>query len=133
MNANTVEIKVVGEKEVWINENRVFLDGNIIYDIGVGGSDGHLASAIRDAIFRFRSMITGHAGLLVDLNRATKPSVDARKIYLEITNDERLNKIALIGLHPVARVLASSLTMVTLKNNVRFFKTKEEAVLWLQD
>ena len=46
--------------------------------------------------------------------------------------DEKLVKIAIFGLNPVARVIASFIMGVAKKKDQRFFKTKEEALAWLK-
>jgi len=46
---------------------------------------------------------------------------------------ERTGKVALFGLNPVARVIASFVMGVTRKKDMRFFKTREEALAWLRE
>jgi len=65
------------------------------------------------------------------LNNCGKNEPGARLIWSQISDEENTNKVALFGMHPVARVLASFVMGITNRNNQRFFKTKEEAVNWL--
>ena len=51
----------------------------------------------------------------------------------EAFEDEKIGKVALFGLHPVARVIASFVMGVTKKEDMRFFRTKEEALAWIKD
>jgi len=46
---------------------------------------------------------------------------------------KKVNKAALIGLHPVARVLASFFIGFAKNRRTRFFKSKEEALLWFKE
>ena len=46
---------------------------------------------------------------------------------------EKIGKIAMFGMHPVARVVASFVMGVTNKEDMRFFKSKEDALLWLKE
>jgi hypothetical protein len=54
-------------------------------------------------------------------------------VWKEIIENERTDRIAIFGLHPVARVIASFIMGVTKKKEMRFFKTKEEALRWLKE
>jgi hypothetical protein len=68
---------------------------------------------------------------LIDLNKCGKNSPEARQIWNQLSDDEKTNKVAIFGIHPVARVLAN-FSMGTSKNkNQHFFKTQEEAMTWL--
>ena len=71
--------------------------------------------------------------VLVDLNKAGKPTSEARKIGKERLEEEGVGKVALFGLHPVARVLASFVMGVSKKEDMKFFKTKEEAIAWFKE
>jgi len=71
--------------------------------------------------------------MLLDINKAGQVSSGARKIGKETFEDEKVGKVAFVGLHPVARVIASFVMGVTRKKDMRFFKTKEEALAWLKE
>ena len=47
--------------------------------------------------------------------------------------NEKIGKVALFGLHPVARVIAAFIMGITRKKDMRFFKSKEEALAWLKE
>lgn len=123
----------VNDRQIWIKENHLYLDdNNIIYDIAKGDTDEDLASGIKEGILTLARKCHGTANLFVDLSYAGKPTPAARKIYLSITENEKIGKIALVGLNPVARVLASSLTSISGKRDLRFFKNKADAITWLK-
>ena len=61
-----------------------------------------------------------------------KNSPEARKIWRNFSEDEDTHKVAMFGIHPVAMVIASFVTNITKKNEMRFFKTKEEALEWIK-
>ena len=129
-----VEIKQVNEKEIWVGENRLYLDeDNILCETLVGEQDEKIVFAVHEASRKFRNTVEGKVNLLVDLNKAGKPSPGARKIGQEMLEDERIGKTALFGLHPVARVLVAFVLGITSKKDARFFKTKEEALAWLKE
>ncbi len=121
------------DKEIWIKENHLYLgDHSIIYDIAKGDTDEAIASGIKEGVLSLASLCRGTANLFVDLSNAGKPTPAARKIYLSITENVKIGKIALVGLNPVARVLASSLTTISGKRDLRFFKNKDDAITWLK-
>lgn len=64
---------------------------------------------------------------------AGKEASEARKIFKEISENNKVEKISMIGLHPVARVLASFIMGISRNKNMRIFKTKEEALAWLKE
>jgi hypothetical protein len=118
----------------WIGENRVYLrDDDIIQFTIVGDQDEKTVICLKEASNKLKSMVGGRPNVLVDLNRVGKPTQGARRIGKERLDDDRVGKVALFGLHPVARVIASFVISVTRKKDMRFFKTKEEALLWLRD
>ncbi|MGD2089130.1 MAG: STAS/SEC14 domain-containing protein [Candidatus Aminicenantes bacterium] len=120
--------------EIRIGESRYYLgEDNIVYVTEVGEIDDQKAMAIKDAFLKFLAASKGKLNILVDLNKAKKPSVRARKIFSEITENKSVDKVAHFGVHPVARVMASFIMGVSKKKELRFFKTKEEALAWLKE
>ena len=140
---NTAEkeegVKVVwkGDREACVGEDGLHLDlgeDNILYITSAGEIDGKEASVIREVILKFINIVEGGINLLIDLNKAGKQTPETRNIWKEFSEaEERIRKIALFGLHPVARILASFVIGVTKKKDMRFFKTKEEALAWLEE
>ena len=121
------------DREIWVGENHSYLgEDNIVYTTIVGEVDENMAIAIREAHLKFMNMVEGKMNSLVDLNKAGKQPPEARKIGNEMFEHERIGKIALFGLDPVARVIASFVMGVSRKKDMRFFKKKEEALAWLK-
>jgi hypothetical protein len=121
------------DSEIRIGESRYYLgENNIVHAIEVGVMDDQKAMAIKEAYLKVLDIVKGQVNILVDLNKAKKPSAKARKILNEINEDERVDRVAHFGMHPVARVMASFLIGLSKKKEIRFFKTKEEALKWLK-
>ena len=122
------------DREIWIGEHRLYLgEDNIFYITVVGGVDGKTAAEVTEIDNKFKSMVEGKVNVLAELNKAGKQSVEARKIWKKMTEDDRTGRVAMYGMHPVARVLASFVMGVSRKKDMRFFKTKEEALAWLKE
>ncbi len=121
------------EKEIWVGENRLYLDVDLLYVNLVGEMDDKTIVAMKEAYFKLNSMVDGKLDALIDLNKAGKQSVGARKTWRELSENENSGKLAITGISPVARVIASFVMGVTNKEDMRFFKTKEEALLWLKE
>lgn len=120
-------------REIRIGESRYYLgEDNIIHAVEVGVMDDKKAMAIKEAYLNVLDIAKGKIYILVDLNKAKKPSAKARKILNEINENERVDKVAHFGMHPVARVMASFLMGFSKKKEIRFFKTKEQALKWLK-
>ena len=46
---------------------------------------------------------------------------------------EGIGKVALVGMNPVVRVIASFIIGTTKKEGFRFFKSNDEALAWLKE
>jgi len=55
--------------------------------------------------------------------------VRARKSF----EAEGVGKVAMIGMHPVARMIMSFVMGITQKKDICVFKTKEDALKWLKE
>jgi len=122
------------EREIWVGGNRIYLGvDNIIYTTIVGEVDEETEIGINEASYKLMEMVEGKTHTLIDLNRAGKTSTGARKRQKEISEYEKVGKVALFGLHPVARVIASFTMGLSKNKDMRFFKTGEEALVWLKE
>jgi len=134
MEEKPIEIKQVSEREIWVGESRFYLgEGNIIYETLVGKQDEKTVLASYEASDRLANTVEGKVNVLVDLNKAGQASSGARKKGQEMLEDKIFAKVALFGLHPVARVVASFFMGVTRKKDIRFFKTRGAALAWLKE
>ena len=121
------------EREIWIGENRLYLgEDDILYETIVEDIDDEIAIATKEATLKLMNNVEGTLNVLIDINKAGKPSKKARDIFRDFTEHEKWGRIAIFGLHPVAKMLASFGMGVSQKKDMRFFKTKEEALAWLK-
>jgi len=121
-------------REIWVGENRLYLgEDNILYITNIGEIDEKTAIAMGEAVLKLVNMVEGKVCTLTDLNKAGKTSPEARKVFKELAEHEKQGKNAFFGIHPVAGVLASFFMGITKKKDMRFFKTKEEALVWLKE
>ena len=123
------------DREIIIDAGRLYLgEDNILYITPCeGDTDKKRAIEASEVSLRLLNMVEGKVNTLVDVNKVGKQSSGARKIWNEWAENEKVGKIALIGLHPVARVIASFIMGTARKKDMRFFKTKEEALAWLKE
>ena len=122
------------DREIWIGENSLYLDeDNIIRITIVGELDEETQIGINEAGYKLMNTAEGKVNALVDLNKAGKVSPEARKRQKEISEYEKTVKVALFGLHPVARVIASFFMGISRNKDMRFFKTEKEALAWLRE
>ena len=121
------------DREILVGESRFYLgEDNIIYETIVGDFDEQKALEARAAVCKLADKANERTKILIDLDEAGNQSSEARKIVQELFDTEVCGKIALFGLHPVARVIASFVIGASKKKDMRFFKTKEEALAWLK-
>ena len=111
------------DREIWVGESKLYLgEDNILYMTLIGEMNEKTAIDLLDAIQRLENMVDGKVNFLTDLNKAGKQSSVARKIFKERSEkSEKAGKIAVYGLHPVARVIASFFINSTKKENLFFF------------
>ena len=122
------------DREIWVGKNRLYLgEDNIVYVTNVGAVDEKMAITIKEAVLKLMNMVEGKVHTLTDLNRAGKTLPAARKVFQELADHEKQGKNAFFGMHPVARVLAYFFMGMSKKKDMRFFKTKEEALAWLKE
>ena len=123
------------DREVRVRRNRIYLgEEGIIYMTAVGEQDEKIAIDFRDAFIKIANVVEGKIDLLIDANKAGQPSSKARKIIQEgVLKYEKTGKVAVFGASPPVRVIASFVMGVTRKKDMRFFKTKEEALAWLKE
>lgn len=129
-------LKLIDEKdrETWVGQNRFYLDEKNILNVNlVGKIDMETVTQLNLIYVKYFNLVRGKLNCLVDLNDAGIQRSGTRKKGKEILNDERIGNVAFLGFHPVARVLASFIIGTTSKKNLRFFKTKEEALAWLKE
>jgi hypothetical protein len=122
----------ISETEFTIGENRIsLLDNSTIYIEAIGEQTDEHAREISKLYKKIYSDVQGKLKQLVNLNHSGKSSPKARQVYEEMNNHERTYKVAVFGIHPVARVLAAFVTGLTRKKNIEFFSNKEDALEWL--
>ena len=122
------------EREILIGKSRYyFSEDNILHATIVGEVDDSAAAGYRDAAMKFINMSAGTINVLGDITKAGKLSPEARKVFRELTEHETTGKVAIFGLHPVARVIASFFMGTTKKKDIRFFSSREEAIAWLKE
>lgn len=127
-----IEILQVGDNEYYIGKNKiVFIDQKIIHIITDGEITTEMALKHLELDQKLLNMTKGQVSYLINLNKAGKNSPEASKIFKEICYHPKVNKVAVYGLNPVARVIAAFVIGIDPKNKQQFFKTEEQAINWL--
>ena len=125
MEEKEAEVRQVSEREIWVGESRFCLgEDDILYETIVGKQDEKTVIAALEYHNKFKNMVEGKMKMLLDINKAGQVSSGARKIGKETFEDEKVGKVTFVGLHPVARVIASFVMGVTRKRDLRFFQDK---------
>lgn len=130
--SKNIVINKTNENEITINESKIGLvNDNIIYIIAVGFVDEELAKVGERIVCEFLEKTNKNTNILVNLTNAGQPSSKAIRIYLRVSEMAAIKKIAMFGISAVAKVLGSFMIRLSKKKNFQFFKTKEEALAWL--
>jgi hypothetical protein len=123
----------ISEKEFRVGQNQIYIiDDSIIYIEAVGEQTDEMAAVIRQNYKQVFSRITGKVKQLINLNSSGKSSPASRRLFREMNNTVEVDKVAIYGLHPVARVLASFVMDSNNQKHIRFFRDKEKALEWLR-
>lgn len=122
-------------REICVGKSRLYLGkDNILYIYPYEGvMDEKKAIGASRASLKLMNMIDGRVNALIDLNKAGKQSPEARKIWQKWNDNGKTGKVAYIGMHPVARILAAFVIGVSRNKDNRFFQTKEKALTWLKE
>ena len=96
MEEKPVEIKQVGEREMWVGKNRLYLgEDNINYITPFSGyMDEKWAIEASQASLRLMNMVQSKVNCFIDLNKAGQQSSGARKIWKEWSENEKTGKVA---------------------------------------
>lgn len=130
-----VELTRISDNEFQVCSNKIFLlDNNIIYIEVNGEQTDEIARTVKNSYeMVIKLMNSDSVKHLVNLNNSGKGTPEARRTWKQLTEHELTEKVALFGIHPVAKVLASFVMGVTNKKNIRFFNNKQDALLWLNE
>ena len=122
------------DREIWIGESRFYLgEDNVVYETIVGKVDAGIANEMAEASIKLRAMGEEQMNVLVDISQAEKSTPEAREIGRKRLEDKGIGKVAFIGLNPVASVIASFIMGVTKKEDMRFFKNRDDALKWFNE
>ncbi len=127
------EIVKISENEYFFGTDKVTHIGNSILVVETQGDQTpELVDLIKNNYHEFFNLFGGKVKLLVDLDHIGKNPPVARRLWTEVARDPLTTKLAVYGMHPVARVLASFIMGTTHISKYRFFESKEEALNWLK-
>jgi hypothetical protein len=119
------------KSEIQIQHTTIRFSNNILILVGRGGYDKQLATLVRDAILDVLDSSSVKINILADFNEAGKSSSEARDIWRGLAAHKNIGKIACIGGHPLARILAVFILKLTQNGRFRFYSKTEEAMNWL--
>jgi hypothetical protein len=121
------------DKEAWVGESSFCMRPDGIFHVTtIGDVDDKIAEISKEAILNLEAKVGKARGVMVDLNKAGKQSPQARKIWKSMHNPGENIKVALYGMNPVSRVIASFFLQMMVDKKIKFFKTEDEALSWLK-
>ena len=120
--------------EFWVGPTQVrFSEGNLLNIKAVGPQTYDMAVAHLKIFEQIYHEVNEPLNFVIDLNDAGKNSTEARKIWKNVSEHEYTGKIALVGIHPVARVIAGFVMSISLSSKLQFFSTREKALKWIYE
>ncbi|MCW3788680.1 DUF7793 family protein [Plebeiibacterium sediminum] len=137
MTSNKICIERIGEGEYAIGESRVKItDGAyIVYHvIAIGEQTAEVSAAHGELIKETLSKSNKKVQFLIDLNHCGKNSPQARDCWRTYSLLETTTKVAIFGMHPVSRMIASFVMgKISKIEHYRFFSTEDEARDWFNE
>ena len=128
----SVEIREISEKEIWVEKCKVELgDDGIFYQSLAGDIDEEIVAALQKAFLKLINLVNGDIIAFVDLSESGMQYSKARKKAIAGFEQMKIKKIALYGVHPVAKVIANFFMSAANNDKVRMFNSKEKALEWL--
>ena len=118
-------------EKIQVEQHIFYVEDNILHIISNGDTDEKTAIRIKKVILKFFGA-RSKTNIFVDMNNFGKITPEARRIAKEVMNDEKTGYIAFVGNHPVARVIAEFLMLISGNKKSRFFSNPEEALQWLK-
>ena len=112
---------------LWYDEN------NNIYIIAQGNLDTHGAEELYSVYLEVLSLTEGVLNVLVDINKGGMVNGHARNLCKKMSSNQRIGKVALFGMNPVAMAIASFFVGRTKRDNYRFFANEKDAFYWLKE
>ena len=137
MTSKNICIERIGEGEYAIGESRIKItDGKYIvyHATAIGEQTAEVAAAhgvlINETLFKSDKQVQ----FLIDLNHCGKNSPQARVCWRNYSMLEKTHKVAIFGMHPVARMVASFVMGTISKiERYKFFNTETEARDWFNE
>ena len=117
----------LGESKIYLNEDNI-----LCVDV-VGELTDEQAIPLKEGMLKLMNHVPGKVHVLADLDKAGKPAARVREIGRKVAEDKKTGKVATFGIHPVARMIAFFWMSMFGKQDMQFFKTKEEALAWLKE
>ncbi|MFC2048697.1 STAS/SEC14 domain-containing protein [Elusimicrobiota bacterium] len=122
------------DREIWVGKSSLYIrEDNILFITIIGDTDKEKAVALWNAAETLFDFVKGKVNVLVDLSNAGKQSAEARKVGKKSFENEKNEKVALLRVNPVARIIASFVMGVTRKEDIRLFTTEKDALDWLKN
>jgi len=127
-----IEWQKISGNEFRVGENRISIlkDSVLLIEVIGEQTDEH-AKVILENYKEIFNNIPGKVKQLVNLNKSGKSSHTSRMLFKELNENELTDKVAVYGVHPVARILAAFVIDITNKKNIRFFSNETDALSWL--
>ncbi len=133
---NMDSISVLDDNNFLIrNDNEVFIDNknNVYCVIARGKQTIETANAHKYLAEKIFNNSTQKLSFLINVNECGKNCPEARKTWKYLTEHHKTKKVAVFGVHPVAKVIAYFVigTLIN-REKIHFFNNQEDALEWLK-
>ena len=121
------------DREIKVGKNTLYLgEDNILHQILVGRLDKDLTTIMHQASVKLRNIVDGKVDMLINIDKVKAVSPEATEMGLTSVIDEKVGKVAIVGMNPLVPALLSPFMGAVRKRNVAFFKIEEAAMQWLK-
>ncbi len=120
------------DAEFRVGGDTVIIRGDsVIHVIATGVQTIEMALELKEICVQQSSAMESKCNYLIDLNKCGKNEPGTREVWKEISTLEKTGKVATFGMNPVAQVIANFVIGTHKRSNMRFFRSKKDALNWL--
>jgi hypothetical protein len=122
------------DREIFVGKNRFYLGKNdIIYITLKEDVNKEAILKMRGAFFKLLMIANEKCNVLAINKKTGTPSFFANKIFKEVSEGENIEKVAILNMDSGTRGISSFMSRFYKNENLNYFDSKEDALMWLKN
>lgn len=122
------------DREIFVGKNRFYLGNNdIIYITLKEEINKEAILKMRGAFLKLFMLANDKCNILAINKKHGTPPLMANKIFKEVSEGEKIEKVAILNMEPGTNGLSSFMSRFYRNDNLNYFDSREDALMWLKD